>query len=202
MRSRLILLSVIVGLAACGQPSSPEKTAPAAEAPAATPAARAASVPAADPNVPDPVAKAKAKERFTTWADAANAKRLDGTWHYSVQADGTNAKAVYVVGEFAVFTWVCDMRGGILGLISDVELAPDQATGFGMIIPDARYIFAARSEGAGTDFPIIAADVTLNDPRLDAIADSADGFAFQVAGYTTRIPGDPMLKRVLADCRK
>lgn len=200
MRAKLILLSVVVSLAACGPKSTPDATAPPAETPVSTPQSRAAAVPAADPGAPDPVAKAK--ERPMNWAEAANAKRVDGAWNYSIQADGTNARAVYAVGDFSVFTWVCDMRGGILGLISDIELAPDQATGFGMITPDARYIFAARSEGAGTDYPIIAADVALNDPRLDAIADSAEGFAFQVAGYTTRIPGDPMLTRVLAECRK
>ncbi|WP_158764276.1 hypothetical protein [Terricaulis silvestris] len=179
-------------LTACTPPAPP--TQPAAESPAAQSSATAST----NTTIRDP--NALSDNPAFTWDDVDQDPELIGRWFYTASGDGAFTSAAFGGEETeASFTWVCNRASRTIALTRDIELTPDQPTGLGIITPGARYVFDARSFNEG--LPNISAQVRAIDPRLDAIAASAEGFAVQAAGDTTRIRHDAMLQRVLADCR-
>jgi hypothetical protein len=179
-------------LAACGQPAQ--------QAAEQTPAERAASVPAVDAGAPDPMANAE--QAGAQWSDVAEAEAIDGAWTFADYGDGVHAGADFTfAGENEAYVQVtCNRAAKQISWWVDAELTPDQATGLGFLLQEARYVFAARSENS--EWPNISADVPADDPRLDMIM-ASESFALQYMGYTPRLPGDPEdLGQVLAFCRE
>lgn len=184
---RRILIALLLAACTPAAPTSaptPLPTATACENPSALSATEAARC--AGPNGEDALA----------WADVANDPQLIG--HWTANADETLASFGGVASPPA-FTFGCDR--GFLQMERIFSRSHDLAFGagapFNILFARGPIPYVAT---ASTDGRLWLAVPGL-DPRLDDFVASEDGFAIQTAGDTTRFRYDPMLARVLANCR-
>ncbi len=178
MRSFRRALVAALFLAACSDPPSPSAT---------------ASLP---PPQTEPASHAPPVEPWL-WADVAGDPLLTGAWSFTA-LDGGYVVAAYGEGASApAFSLSCDRAAHAVSVTRDNALEPDQPTTITIILPAGRLDFAAQSYNEGA--PQIRAEIHAPDPRLETMAAAAD-FAVEAGGAVIRLPGDPMLTRVLAAC--
>lgn len=184
---RIVFITALF-LAACSPPAS--------QAPEPAPAETATTAQAA-PAIPDP--NALTDNPASTWTDVERDPQLIGRWVYFQATSNAFINASYGANASEpAFSFVCDRARRVISMTRDIELTPDQATGLAIITPTTRHLFAAQSFNEGP--PRVSAEIPAADPRLDDIA-ASEGLSLQAAGDTSTIHGDPMLARVLAECR-
>jgi len=176
MTRALLAAFAALALAACSDPPAPTASAP---------------VPAA------PETRAAAYAPWQ-WNDISGDPELAGHWTYTPLQGGYSSAAFGADASEAAFSLSCDHAARTLTLMRSNQLDPDQPTTLTLIIPAGRQDFPAHSYNEG--LPHIRADAPAPDARLQAVAASAEGFAVEAGGDVTRLPADPMIARVLADC--
>lgn len=131
-----------------------------------------------------------------SWADVANDPQLIG--HWTANADETLASFGGDASPPAL-TFGCDR--GVLQIERFFSRPPELAFGagtpFNIIFPRGPIPYVATVSTNGRLWLV----APRGDVRLDDFVASEDGFAIQAAGDTTRFHYDPMLARVLANCR-
>lgn len=170
-------------LASCTPPAPERASAPETPAAQASPATRDASGPLA-------------------WADVAADPHLSGQWSgsaYNTNGEPTHAAFGGEAGP-AAFSITCNGARIVLARhFADVsEMAPEQTQAITLLAPGGDHSFAARP--GGYDMPRVVAQAPANDPRLDTLKTSTQGFAVQTAGNVARLPHDDVLARVLNAC--
>jgi hypothetical protein len=137
-------------------------------------------------------------EAALTWAAVADDPQAIGQW--SANADETRAEFASDAGP--VLTFGCER--GFLQFERFFSrphgFAPgDGGPPFNILSPRERIAYFATPALDNPQRIYLAAPRA--DFRLDDFVASEDGFAIQTAGEITRFPHDPMLARVLANCR-
>jgi hypothetical protein len=163
-----------------------------------------ACAPPAPPASPPVAESAVAQSEQSTdaalaWADVANAPHAIGQWR--ANADETRADFGGDAGP--VLTFGCD-RGFL-----QFERILSRPHGFAPGGPGAPFTILSPRETITnyTATPSVDGSPRLwlaaprGDFRLDDFVASEDGFAVQTAGDVARFPHDPLLARVLANCR-
>ncbi|MCX7356733.1 MAG: hypothetical protein NT015_01070 [Alphaproteobacteria bacterium] len=131
-----------------------------------------------------------------SWADVANDPQLIG--HWTANTDETLAS---FGGDASPPAFAFGCERGFLQIERNFSRPPELAFGagtpFNIVIARETIPYVAT---VSTNGRLWLAAPSL-DPRLDDFVASEDGFAIQTAGDTTRFRHDPMLARVLANCR-
>lgn len=131
-----------------------------------------------------------------SWAEVAAEPQLIGRW--TANAEETLA-SFDGGGSLPLFTFGCERDFLQIERIflRAHGLEVGAGTPFNIVIPRETIPYVAT---VSTDGRLWLAAPSL-DPQLDDLVASQDGFAVQTAGDTTRFRYDPMLARVLANCR-
>jgi hypothetical protein len=178
---RIILPLLLTAVTACAPPAPPVSQ------PSADPPAAQSAPSTANPNTD-----------ALTWADVANDPQAVGHW----RANANETLAAFG-GDAAApaFTFGCER--GFMQIERTFSRPHDVALGTNtplrILLPRGtnNYFAAPAIDRSARLWMAVSRD----DPRLDDIVASEAGFAVQAAGDTTRIRHDPMLARVLANCR-
>lgn len=126
---------------------------------------------------------------FAGWADAPLSP---GGWRYRREPGG-QSRAQYGLAMGPVFQFVCGPGRAIAMIRATAPAGP----------LTVRTSTVARSLQAGTTGAGLTAQVSANDPLLDAIAFSRGRIAIEAPGTVPLIlPSWPELARVVEDCRR
>lgn len=136
-------------------------------------------------------------EAARAWADVADEPQASGNW----VANADETRAAFGDDASPILTFGCD-RGFFQFerfFSRPHGVALGSGTPFNILTPREAIAYSAVPSAADEARLWLAAP--RGDFRLDDLVASEDGFAIQTAGDTTRFRHDPMLARVLANCR-
>lgn len=158
-----------------------------------------------------PAPTAPAEDAATTPAESApvdpNAAALSGTlqtgsWTYRAD-EGTFAAGFGAPESEYQLTIACEAASGKLTIMSEHELAPDQATTLRIITPVQSLDLPAHSFNEG--LPNVTAEVLDNAAEKTALISMlgtpSDRFAVEVAGQSTVFPWADAVSQALIACR-
>ena len=121
-----------------------------------------------------------------------------GNWFYAARAPYTYAAFGNSEQDFA-FTMRCDRANGVVSIGRVSTIATPQPMRI-LTETDTRVLTAQPRQGSVES--LLAADLSANDPLLDAMAISKGRIAVEVAGTRTLyMPSWVEITRVIEDCR-
>lgn len=160
----------------------------------------AACSPAPSSQAPD-VAATTAEAPADPSTAALSATAQTGSWSYRAD-EGTFAAGFGAPESEYQLTIVCEAASGKLTIMSEHELAPDQATTLRIITPVQILDLPAQSFNEG--LPNVTAEVLDNAPEKTALISMlgtpTDRFAIEVNGVSTVFPWADAVSQALIAC--